>query len=211
MPHVNPLPFRVVVPVKSTTVGKSRLRLPDQVRARLAAAMAIDTVTAIGRSPLVARVVVVVETDTDADRFARLDATVLSTTVRGLNEAIQVGLDSLPPGPAAVLPADLPGLLGEDLTAALQLAAGSPFSVVADASGTGTTLLAGRTPGRLRPHYGPDSFTAHRRAGALPLPVPVSSSLRWDVDFVSDLGRPVGAATAAVLREGGLAKKAVTC
>ena len=196
--------FRVVIPVKSTDVGKSRLAVPAELRARLAAAMAIDTVQTVAGEPDVVEVLVVVESAADAERFAGPKVSVLRTEVRGLNAAIADGLRALPDEPAAVLPGDLPGLIGSDLSSALKMASEHLFAVVPDNGGTGTTLLAGSRPDRVLPHYGVDSFDQHVRAGAFALPVPLSSSLRWDVDLLTDLARPVGPATTQVLRAAGL-------
>ncbi|MTD16410.1 2-phospho-L-lactate guanylyltransferase [Nakamurella sp. YIM 132087] len=194
----------VVVPVKHTGRGKSRLQLPDDRRAALAAAFAQDTVSAIAR---VCAVLVVAEDVRDLDPVAGLaGVTVRRTEAVGLNPAIRDGLDQLDPAlPAAVLPADLPGLDPADLAAALDLGTGRGFAVVPDRDTIGTTLLMADRADRVDPHYGGASFRRHQEAGAIPLPVGARSSLRRDVDLPGDLDElrastgTLGPATAALL------------
>ena len=87
----------------------------------------------------------------------------------------------------ALLSADLPALRpGASSDAALAAAAGHGAAFVADASGTGTTLLA-TAPGRpVEPRYGRASAAAHRAAGAVEL-TGDWPSLRHDVDTAADL------------------------
>lgn len=189
--------WTVLIPVKATTRGKSRLDLPAHQRQEMALAMALDTVSAAAAC---AQVLVVLEDDGDRAELGAI-ARVHRTAVTGLNESILDGLSALPDaGPVAVLPADLPGLLSDDLAAALALAAGHRFSVVADHQGTGTTLLAATTRTDLRPRYGPDSFRRHRSLGAHPLALAVDSSLRFDVDVLADTLAGVGPRTRLALR-----------
>ncbi len=193
----------VVVPVKSTRRGKSRLDLPERRRSELALAMALDTVAAVAE---VCRVLVVVDDpDTDGRALAEVGARVLPTGVTGLNEVIAEGLAMLAGDPATsnvpagVLPGDLPGLRSADLAAAVLAWQPAAPGVVADRDGTGTTLLLAARPDLLRPRYGLRSFDRHRAAGAAAIEVPLTSSLRRDVDLLADLDDPVGPRSAAVL------------
>lgn len=102
---------------------------------------------------------------------------------QGLNAAVAAGLEAAR-GRAAALLGDVPALRPADLDAALSQAGEGP-AVVADADGTGTTLLTDATPGILR--FGPGSFAAHVEAGARPLDVPATSTLRHDVDTADQL------------------------
>ena len=194
--------WTVLIPVKATSRGKSRIALPGPVRQELALAMALDTVSAAARS---ARVVVVVEDADDAARLAAVaNVSVHRTGVSGLNESILDGLKSLgagdgAPGWVAVLPGDLPGLRSDELTDALRQSSAHRFAAVADHQGTGTTLLAATDPLALQPRYGPNSFAAHRLAGATPIRLSPESSLRWDIDTVADLDATAGPFTSAVL------------
>jgi len=78
------------------------------------------------------------------------------------------------------------------------------MAAVPDADGTGTVLLAARTPARLDPAFGPVSFAEHLRRGAVPLPLDLPR-LRRDVDTPADLDAAlalgVGARTASALSE----------
>lgn len=190
--------WTVLVPVKATTRGKSRLDLPANQRQAMALAMALDTVSA---AAVCVQVLVVLEDDGDlAELGAVAGVRVHRTVVKGLNESILDGLSALPDaGPVAVLPADLPGLLPDDLRAALALAARHRFSVVADHQGAGTTLLAATTRTDLRPRYGPNSLRRHVALGAQPLALAVDSSLRFDVDVLTDTLAGVGPRTRLAL------------
>lgn len=196
--------WTVLVPVKSTTRGKSRIDLPAVLRQELALAMALDTVTAIARS---ARVLAVVEDAADAAALGAVaNVSIHATPVTGLNEAILDGLRSLRAagartGGVAVLPGDLPGLLSDELAEALVLCSAHRFSVVADHQGVGTTLLAATDSAVLVPRYGPSSFRSHLRAGAVSIDLPAGSSLRWDIDRIADLTATAGPLTGEVLAQ----------
>lgn len=190
----------LLVPVKSTVVGKSRIQLDPGRRARLARAMARDTVTAAAAATQVRDVLVLVDDDADGRALAAIDSvTAHRTGVTGLNASIReaLALPAASEGPVAVLPADLPSLRPAELDAALKAAGGLPLAVVADRQGTGTTLLAASGAGSLDPHYGPGSFAAHLAAGAVPLAVPGGSGLRRDVDVLADLRDVTGPLTCA--------------
>ncbi|MGN6246692.1 MAG: 2-phospho-L-lactate guanylyltransferase [Motilibacteraceae bacterium] len=189
--------WSVVVPVKAPARAKSRLHpLADATREALALAFAADAVAAALRSPLVARVLVVTTDAAAARDRAGLGAVpVEDRPDEGIDAAVLEGArvaratGSLP---VAAMAGDLPALRTEDLTAALLLAATHPAAVVADAAGTGTTLLTARD-GWLTPHFGVGSAAAHVEAGAVllgpdTLPVP---SLRRDVDTPADLAAAV--------------------
>ncbi len=74
---------------------------------------------------------------------------------------------------------------------------------MADAAGTGTTLLAARPGVPLRPAYGTDSAAVHARSGAVAL-TGAWPSLRRDVDTAQDLSEAtlltLGPRAAAQLR-----------
>ena len=83
--------------------------------------------------------------------------------------------------------ADLPALTAADVTAALRLARGYPSAVVPDASGIGTTMLTA-SPG-IEPelHFGAGSQSGHRNAGMRTIDLMPCSTLRRDVDTLTDL------------------------
>lgn len=199
MTHHEPAHHRwsVVVPVKAPARAKTRLHpLADATREALALAFAADAVAAALRSPLVARVLVVTSDAEAARALATLGAVpVEDRPDRGIDAAVLEGARVARDGGAlavAAMAGDLPALRTEDLTAALLEAAAHRSAVVADAAGTGTTLLAARE-GRLRPHFGVGSAAAHVASGAVllgpdTLPAP---SLRRDVDTPADLAAAV--------------------
>lgn len=207
--------WTVVVPVKATSRGKSRIQLAPAVRRSLARALAADTLTGAVAARRVRAVLVVIEDAADgaalrrdlgraADRL-----TLVRTDTRELNAAIGDGLAAAGTGPVAVLPADLPGVTGDELDRALALAEdefarGATLLVIPDRQGSGTTLLAGTSADRIRQRYGPGSFAAHLAEGARELVVGDESRLRRDVDTVADLLLVPAGRTAAVTAAAGL-------
>jgi 2-phospho-L-lactate guanylyltransferase len=189
--------YAVLIPLKATARGKSRLGLPDAQRSALARAMALDTVAAVRRTAGVTSVLVLTEDRADAVALDGCGVEVVLTAVRGLNETIAEGARLLAErgwtAPVAVLPGDLPFLSSVDLGDALSAAAGRA-GVVADADGTGTTLLVAPSPAALRPQFGVGSYRRHRDGGAAALPVEAASSLHRDVDVLSDLRQPFSSA-----------------
>jgi 2-phospho-L-lactate guanylyltransferase len=179
--------FALLVPVKDGRAAKSRLGVGDDFqRAQLMAAFARDALTAACAVPG-ARVFVVGDRTALTEVVAGLDVTVLPDEGEGqLNRALERAarrLDRPDLGTAALL-ADLPCLRPDDLQAAL--ADGSDRHFVADAAGTGTTLLVAPAGEDLDPHFGAGSAAAHLASGARALTAPLTS-LRQDVDTTDDL------------------------
>ena len=192
--------WHVVIPVKPPARGKSRLEAPGVDRAALADAIARDTVDAVARASRVAEVVVVTAApgwpegladSTPAPPRARPSApirVVRESEPAGLNAAIRRGLATIERVlPRAVLLGDLPALRPADLDAALALAGAARLGLVADAEGTGSTLITARAGTALVPAFGADSAAAHRAAGHVDLGVAQDSTLRRDVDTVEQL------------------------
>jgi 2-phospho-L-lactate guanylyltransferase len=184
----------VVVPVKRLPLAKSRLYAvgrPRPEHEQLALSLVLDTVTAALRAPAVGRLLVVTDDPAAREAVAAAGALVLPDEPdAGLNPALVHGAAAAvaraPGDGVALLSADLPALRPAELGAALAAAAGHGAAFVADARGTGTTLLA-TAPGRpVRPRYGPASAAAHRAAGAVEL-AGEWPSLRHDVDTQEDL------------------------
>jgi 2-phospho-L-lactate guanylyltransferase len=184
----------MVLPVKGGRSAKSRLGAPPAV----AAALALDCLDAVLTCAAVGSCVVV-SADAGIQRAARLAGAQVVPEARpgsGLVAAVADGIaaaDHRPwcVRPAAVLLADLPALRPEDLDAALSAARATfsrdrPMVAVPDADGTGTVLLAARTPSQLDPAFGPGSFAEHQRRGAVPLALDLPR-LRRDVDTPADL------------------------
>ena len=202
--------WAIVVPVKRLALAKTRLSHDPAVRADLALAMALDTVAAALRCPAVDRVVVV----TDEPEAARAVGTLGAVAVAdvpdaGLNPALVHGAheattDAAGRRPVAALSADVPALRASALDAVLVAATDAQMCVVADATGSGTTLLTARDASLFAPRFGPDSRRAHLDAGAVDLSELADGSLRRDVDTVDDLRAAaalgLGTSTEAALR-----------
>jgi len=181
--------WSVVVPAKRLALAKTRLRpLTDRLGAAhddLVLALLADTVAAALACPAVGEVVVVTDDPVAADVVRTLGArTVADLPDRGLNPALEHGARSAAGPAVAALSSDLPALRPAELAAALG-AAGEGRSFVADAQGTGTTLLTA-VDTDLRPHFGPGSAEAHLRSGARPLTGTWPGLVR-DVDTEADL------------------------
>jgi 2-phospho-L-lactate/phosphoenolpyruvate guanylyltransferase len=181
--------WSVVVPAKRLALAKTRLRpLTDRLGAAhddLVLALLADTVAATLSCPAVGMVVVVTDDPAAADVVRTLGArTVADLPDRGLNPALEHGARSAAGPAVAALSSDLPALRPDELAAALRAAADGR-SFVADADGTGTTLLAA-VGTDLRPHFGPGSAQAHLGSGAVPLTGPWPGLVRY-VDTEADL------------------------
>ncbi len=199
--------YVVVVPVKPPALGKSRLRgLPDDLRRDLAAAFALDTVTACLQARSVARVLVATD---DVDIIREVTAMGCATTPdagrSGLNAVLrQAAGEAVRRWPVLVpvaLCADLPALLATDLGDVLAQVPREGASFVGDADGTGTTLFTAPAVA-FEPRFGAGSWAAHERAGARELAA-APASVRRDVDDLDGLRAAlalgVGPATSAVL------------
>lgn len=200
--------WSVVVPVKRLGRAKTRLRasLPDADHDALVLAMALDTVAAALACPLVGGAVVVTDDPVAGPALTALGAIrVPDAPDAGLNPALEHGaaeaIRRAPGWGVAVLGSDLPALRPAELAAALEAVAIRAF--VADAAGTGTTLLAAAPGVALRPAYGPASAAAHAASGATALDG-AWPSLRRDVDTAQDLRAAIrlalGPRSAAQLR-----------
>jgi len=202
--------WAVIIPVKPAAVGKSRLEVGGVDRVTLARAIALDTIAAAAACPAVAQVFVVTDDgalvtlafDIPGLRFVPED----DGTGRppGIDAAVAVGAEAAGERmPRAALLGDVPALRPEDLEAALSAASTVDRGVVADAEGTGTTLV---TAGRgivLCTSFGADSFARHVALGCVPLEIPDASTLRRDVDtaaqFEAATALGVGPRTAALI------------
>ncbi|MBV9313245.1 MAG: 2-phospho-L-lactate guanylyltransferase [Pseudonocardia sp.] len=210
----------LLVPIKTLSRAKSRLRgAADDGRgeprahARLALALARDTVAAASAAHRVRRVVVI-SSDPEVASTLGADGTavLVEGSERGLNPALEYGARVLradaPPRPLGALQADLPALRTEELDAALAEALAlfatdrARRAFCADAEGEGTTLLlcAARAP--LQPLFGGRSAARHLASGAVAMDGPWAG-LRRDVDTTENLHEAallgLGPATAAVL------------
>ena len=185
--------WSVVVPAKRLDVAKTRLRpltagRDDAGAAHhdLVLALLADAVAAALACPAVAAVVVVTDEPAAQDVVRGLGArTVPDEPDRGLNPALEHGARSAPGTAIAALSSDLPALRPGELAAALEAASHVERGFVADAQGTGTTLLTA-VGTDLRPAFGPGSAEAHLTGGAVALTGSWPGLVR-DVDTEADL------------------------
>jgi 2-phospho-L-lactate guanylyltransferase len=191
--------WTVVIPAKALPEAKSRL-LPASAdpaaHRRLVESIREDTMAAARAAEGTARVLVI------ADRPQLPGA--LVQTRPGLNAALAEAADyamrTWPMDGVVALVGDLPALQPEALAAALAAAAQHARSFVADATGTGTTLLAALPGTSLSPAFGPGSAARHARVAT---PLDAAPGLRHDVDTADDLRAAaelgLGPATSVVL------------
>lgn len=183
----------VLVPVKAFRLAKVRLAgalAPDE-RESLARTLAEGVLAAAAPLP-----VAVVCDDPEVAEWAagRCDR-VVWTPARGLNAAVEAGVDALAAdgaGVVVVCHADLPR--AADLGS---LARPGRVTLAPDRRRDGTNVAAVPARAGFRFHYGPGSFAAHRAEAArlgLACEVADRPELAWDVDVPADLeGLVVGA------------------
>lgn len=200
----------VVVPVKPSARAKSRLDVAGVGRADLARAIALDTLAAATACDVVAQVVVVTDDATLAREAALIPALrfVPEGDARGLDAAVATGVAAIDPDgrmPRAALLGDLPALRPEDLADALRAAASVPRAVVADAEGTGSTLVTAAAGVEWTSSFGDGSFARHVDLGCRALEIPDASTLRRDVDTAAQLDAAralgLGSQTSALLSD----------
>ncbi|GAA5031849.1 2-phospho-L-lactate guanylyltransferase [Microbacterium fluvii] len=104
-----------------------------------------------------------------------------------LDAAVAIGAAVADGRPTAALLGDLPALRPEDLAQALEAAASVDRAVVADAEGTGSTLVTAGAGVPWASSFGDGSLARHVALGCAPLDVPADSTLRRDVDTADQL------------------------
>jgi len=183
-----------LVALKRTDVAKSRLAMvPDPLRRRLAWTMALDTLRAL---TAVLPVIVISNQPELAARLSReqISARVLAEPViAGMNAALRHGEKAAAmAGFSSTLACvgDLPALRPDSIRAVLAAAINGGRAFVADASGTGTTILIAADT-ELEPHFQGRSAAGHRESGAVALGAaelggPLADARR-DVDSDVDL------------------------
>lgn len=192
--------WTAIVPVKGLEDAKSRLSA-GAGRADWALAFALDTVRAARDAPGIRDVIVI----TDDERVrtalatAGLAAQVTADGGGGLNRCLARAADVCA-GPVVMMLGDLPALTGPAVQTFIDFAEHNPVSFVADAHGTGTTMLAEHV--RITPRFGERSRAAHSAVGYAEF-TGATARLRRDVDDDIDLWDAirlgVGPATAALL------------
>jgi 2-phospho-L-lactate guanylyltransferase len=187
--------YVALVPVKPPALGKSRLvGLSDAERRALAAAFALDTVSACLSATSIAEVLVVTDDASFSVELRELGAVAIpdgvamdlnGTLRQSAAEARRRWPDLVP----VAITADLPSVRGDDLDAALGSIAPGEAAYVADAAGLGTTLYTA-VHDDFDPRFGPGSALAHDATGARPITAALPR-LRRDVDDLADLAEAV--------------------
>lgn len=184
--------YVVLMPVKELAGAKSRLAVDsNDLRRELALAFALDTLAGVSGCPLV-RVVMLVTNEPRIRRYVRgcRGYRCVDDGGEGLNGAIraaaELAVSGYPGSPLAVVMADLPALRADDLATALREVSGHRTAFVADAEGSGTTLLGAQVATDLLPAFGPNSADRHEALGAVPVRAGVPT-LRQDVDTLADI------------------------
>ena len=183
----------MLLPAKALPGAKSRLlagfdtaESTHEAHAALVLAIRSDTLAAAHRTPGVGRILVIMDRADDDQPDAGVHVLVQSEP--GLNNALREGAAMAaarwPDDGVAALVGDLPALRPEDLDEALAAAAHHARAYVADAGGTGTTLLTAGPGTELLPEFGAGSAARHARTAAT---VPAGRGLRQDVDTTEDL------------------------
>ena len=175
--------WTVLLPVKALPAAKSRLAgfsADADAHARLVHGIREDTLRAARTAPGVARVVRISDVaDVDHELLQRRP---------GLNAALVEGArharDRWPSDGIAALVGDLPALTPGELGRTLATAAEHQTAFVADAAGTGTTLLTALPSATLEPRFGRGSAARH---GTKAVSLPAGPGLRHDVDTADDL------------------------
>lgn len=203
--------YGVVVPVKPVAVAKSRLgALGDDVRRRLAAAFAEDTISAALRCDVVAKVMVVTDDHKLAGRLTVTDVQVIPDGAGDdLNASLVLGAAELlrrfPELRIAALCADLPALRSQELAHVLRVAPHDEMGFLADAERVGTTVVTAADLGTFRPAFGHGSRAEHLALHAVEIESADVTSVRRDVDTPHDLAEAfrlgIGPRTALVAAE----------
>lgn len=199
-----------VIPVKRLSDAKTRLALPDRQRRALALALALDTVAAVLSTPTVQAVVVVTDDPEVSREVSALGAHVVpDEPAAGIDAALAhgsaVARALFHECHVAAVTADLPALTAHELEQVLVFASGYERCVVADAAGSGTTMLTARAGHSLTPAFGPGSLTRHVASGATAVDTVDARGAHLDVDTTTDLQAVLragaGPRTTAVARE----------
>jgi 2-phospho-L-lactate/phosphoenolpyruvate guanylyltransferase len=185
-----------IAALKPPQQAKSRMAMPESVRAGLAVAMAMDTLATLGSSPRIRQTFLVCPDRLlreQVDGHADLNrVTVLAGEPAGdLNSAVRYGMrvarQRVPEAGLAVVPADLAAMSPFEVDLALLLAPRDRPGVVADLEEVGTVMLTVPVGTSLRPRFGRRSYAAHCRAGAQPLCDERLLGIRRDMDTLDDL------------------------
>lgn len=186
-----------IIPVKPLRRGKSRLAsvLSDEERYQLNVSMLTNTIQVMRDLTRIDQVLVV-SRDTEALSIAR-DLGARSVAEAGhpaLNDAIQRATEAARGFNARgvlVVPADIPHLNIDDLSAVIDRAKYPPVVVVApDRHHDGTNALLVMPAGLIEYQYGPDSYNRHievAKAAGARVEIVEAPALSFDLDVPEDL------------------------
>lgn len=183
--------LRLLVPVKSLALAKSRLSLSPHARRRIAEGLLTHTLE-VALQCLPARQIVVLSADGLVQDMARQrGVSTLEDPADCLNASLHWGIHTLRSRCSgltiAVLVADLPRLSPPNLHDALHDAAESRVPRhIADHHGTGTTFVSIPPGSQLPMLFGPGSARRFAEAGSVPI-LHAPEGLRHDLDTESDL------------------------
>ncbi len=187
-----------IIPVKPLNRAKSRLAdvLSPEQRHALAAAMFRQVLVAVTTVPQVAGTLVV-SRDTKALSIARDYGarTLQESNPAELNAALTRATEVVRMWNASavlVLPADLPFVTKEDISAVIHLSGlGSSVVLATDKHHDGTNALLVRPPGILEYQYGDGSYQKHLKAAKALVGAEVqiyeSETMQLDIDVPEDL------------------------
>ncbi|MGH7691034.1 MAG: 2-phospho-L-lactate guanylyltransferase, partial [Gemmatimonadaceae bacterium] len=172
--------------------GKSRLAVTADLRQALSLAMALDTIAGVSASPAVGQVYVVSTDRTVQQRLGDTVHVLSREPAGGLNAAFGYGLMAArcnaTDSPVALMMADLPAIRPREVSAALDYAGRTGrVRVLADASGTGTSVLCVALGAAVTLRFGGHSFIRHVADGATPISTLGLQGIRQDVDDIGNL------------------------
>lgn len=183
--------LKLIIPVKPLRVGKSRLGgvLAPAERRALNRRFLDHVLSVAAEFPGADRTTVVSRDKNVLDDAGRRGLGVVEESGSGdLNQALAEAIEAVDPAAECdilILPADLPSVTAEDLSALCR----PPVAIAPDRRGVGTNGLFMATPHRITLSFGPDSLARHtadaHRLGLEPVIVD-RPGLAFDVDTADD-------------------------
>lgn len=183
--------WTAIIPIRSFTGGKTRLRTAQAKTPSLIQAFADDVIHACSTCSEISRTVVVspdpqvlaLAQGRGCEIFQEQGAT-------GINTAIEVARTNIE-GPVIAILGDTPCITGEILAMVLDEARDHSSSFVADTAGVGSTMWCIQPTSSASSHFGHHSRAEHRAHGAVELGAhnasPEWARARRDVDTDIDL------------------------
>jgi 2-phospho-L-lactate guanylyltransferase len=182
--------WTALVPLKPSGERKTRLagRLSSVTRAELGQAMFEHVTAAIGKSPLVVRIILV--SDSPVKGWS---GGWHHDQGRGLNAELMAARAAIGGVPLLVMHADLPLASTSDVEALLDAATQAGCAIAPDRHGAGTNALAIHDGRDFDFRFGPDSFSRHLAQTGGQGRVVERPGLALDVDTSDDLDAAIAA------------------